>query len=69
MQLPFDYLVERAARRTGVPSWVMFKQPLYYMGLALACERIDMRAQEISDKIAARRGRGAGGDDKDDPEG
>lgn len=64
--MPFEYLLERAARRQGVPTWVMAGQGIYHMGLALACERIDQRAQVIAEKIAEARRKGAGGGDDDE---
>lgn len=42
--------------------------PLWDMGLALACERIDQRAQQIADKVAEarRKKKKKDGDDEDD---
>lgn len=67
-EVPFEYLLGRAAHVEGVPSWVMAKQSIYWMGLALARERIDQRAQAIADKIAEARRKKKNGDEDDEDE-
>lgn len=57
----------RAVRYMGgaVTPWALARQSMYWTFLALDCERVDQRAQQIADKIAEQRSKG-GEDDEDD---